>query len=120
MVFEDITGLAVKYLAYLFEGMSMVHPDKKMRMATIERLCRDMDMAKELDSQILIGYMRGRKTAGQTDEEYEDILTEMFFARQKELCGFWKNLIPCGFSTTEILITWPLKIMIFLRQSGYL
>lgn len=63
-------------LAYLFEGMSMVHPDSKIRMATIERLHRQLDLAKELDSQILIGYLRGRKSPGQTDEEFEDILTD--------------------------------------------
>ena len=63
-------------LAYLFEGMSMVHPDSKIRMATVERLYRQLDLAKELDSQILIGYLRGRKSPGQTDEEFEDILTD--------------------------------------------
>ncbi len=63
-------------LAYLFEGMSMVHPDKAMRTATVERLYRQLDLAKELDSQILIGYLRGRKSPGQTDEEFEDILTD--------------------------------------------
>ena len=63
-------------LAYLYEGMSMVHPDKKIRLATVERLHRQLDLAKELDSQILIGYLRGRKSPGQTDEEFEDILTD--------------------------------------------
>ena len=63
-------------LAYLFEGMSMVHPDKAMRAATVERLYRQLDLARELDSQILIGYLRGRKSPGQTDEEFEDILTD--------------------------------------------
>lgn len=63
-------------LAYLYEGMSMVHPDKKIRQATVERLWRQLDLAKELDSQILIGYLRGRKAEGQSDEEYEDILTD--------------------------------------------
>jgi sugar phosphate isomerase/epimerase len=63
-------------LAYIFEGLSMVHPDKKVRMATVERLFRQLDLAKELDSQILIGYLRGRKASGQTDEEFEDILTD--------------------------------------------
>ena len=63
-------------LAYLFEGMSMVHPDEKIRLATVERLWRQLDLAKELDSQILIGYLRGRKSPGQTDEEFEDVLTD--------------------------------------------
>ena len=63
-------------LAYIFEGMSMVHPDNKIRMATVERLKRQLDLAKELDSQILIGYLRGRKSPRQTDEEFEDILTD--------------------------------------------
>ena len=63
-------------LAYLFEGMSMVHPDEKIRLATVERLHRQLDLAKELDSQILIGYLRGRKSPGQTDQEFEDILTD--------------------------------------------
>ena len=63
-------------LAYLFEGMSMVHPDEKIRLATIERLHRQLDLARELDSQILIGFLRGRKAPGQSDAEFEDILTD--------------------------------------------
>lgn len=63
-------------LAYTLEGMSMTHPDKKMRAATVERLKRQLDLARELDSQILIGYLRGRKVPGQSDGEFEDILTE--------------------------------------------
>lgn len=66
-------------LAYTYEGMSMVHPDPLIRAATIERLKRQLDLAKELDSQILIGYIRGRKTPGQSDEEFEDILTESVY-----------------------------------------
>lgn len=66
-------------LAYLYEGMSMVHPDLAMRKATIERLKRQLDLARELDSQILIGYLRGRKAPGQSDQEYEDILTGSVF-----------------------------------------
>ena len=42
-------------LAYLYEGMSMTHPDKKVRMATVERLHRQLDLAKELNSQVLVG-----------------------------------------------------------------
>ncbi len=63
-------------LAYIFENMSMVHPDLKMRAATVERLKRHLDFAHELNSQILIGFMRGRKAPGQSDEQFEDILTE--------------------------------------------
>ncbi len=63
-------------LAYLYEGMSMTHPDKKVRMATVERLHRQLDLAKELDSQVLVGYLRGRKQPGMSDEEFEDILTD--------------------------------------------
>ncbi|SHJ20340.1 sugar phosphate isomerase/epimerase family protein [Lutispora thermophila] len=63
-------------LAYLFEGMSMTHPDKKIRAATVERLKRQLDLAKELDSQILVGFIRGRKQPDWTDEIFEEILTE--------------------------------------------
>lgn len=63
-------------LAYTYEGLSMVHPDPVMRAAAVERLKRQLDLAKELDSQILIGFLRGRKSPEQTDEEYEDILTD--------------------------------------------
>jgi len=63
-------------LACTMEGMSMVHEDPNIRMATIERLKRQLDLARELDSQILIGYLRGRKRPEQSDEEYEDILTD--------------------------------------------
>ena len=63
-------------LAYTLEGLSMTHPDPAVREATVERLKRQLDLVRELDSQILIGYMRGRKAPGQTDQEYEEILTE--------------------------------------------
>ena len=66
-------------LAYTYEGMSMVHPDKKIRHATVERLKRQLDLAKDLDSQILIGFLRGRKAPGQTDQEFEEILTESVY-----------------------------------------
>lgn len=63
-------------LAYTYEGMSMVHPDKKIRQATVERLQRQLDLAKELDSQILIGFLRGRKAPEDSEGKYEEILTE--------------------------------------------
>ncbi len=70
------TSAVTTGLAFLFEGMSMVHPDLSMRRATIERLKHQLDLARELDSQILIGYLRGRKAPNQSDQEYEDILTD--------------------------------------------
>ena len=63
-------------LAYTYEGMSMVHPDPAVRAATVERLKRQLDLAKALDSRILIGYLRGRKKPGQSDREFEEILTD--------------------------------------------
>ncbi len=63
-------------LAYTYEGMSMVHPDKKIRQATVERLKRQLDLARELDSQILIGFLRGRKAPEDSPAEYENILSE--------------------------------------------
>ncbi len=76
----DDHGIAVSAvttgLAYTLEGLSMTHPDRGMRKATVERLKRQLDLARELDSQILIGYLRGRKQPGQTEQEFEGILTE--------------------------------------------
>lgn len=63
-------------LAYIYEGLSMTHPDPHVRAKTVERLKRQLDLAKELDSQILVGFMRGRKAPGWSDEQYEDILTD--------------------------------------------
>lgn len=63
-------------LAYTMEGLSMTHPDAAVRRAAVERLKRQLDLARELDSQILIGYMRGRKAPGMSDAEYEKILTD--------------------------------------------
>ena len=63
-------------MAYTFEGLSLSHPDKKIRSQAVERMKRQLDLAKVLDSQILIGYMRGRKQPGQSDEDYEAILTD--------------------------------------------
>ena len=63
-------------MAYTFEGLSLSHTDKKIRAAAVERMKRQLDFARSLDSQILIGYMRGRKLPGMSDEEYEAILTD--------------------------------------------
>lgn len=63
-------------LAYLYEGMSMVHPDKGMRQKTVERLWRQLDLAAELKSQVLVGFLRGRKAPGQTDAEFLSILRD--------------------------------------------
>ncbi|BFK75806.1 5-keto-L-gluconate epimerase [Acidaminococcus intestini] len=63
-------------LAYTYEGLSMTHPDNNIRQSTIERLKKQLDLARELESQILIGFLRGRKQSNQTDEEYEEILTD--------------------------------------------
>ena len=63
-------------LAYTYEGMSMTHTNNKIRQATVERLKRQLDLARELDSQILIGFLRGRKAPGMSDVEFEDILTD--------------------------------------------
>ncbi|MBQ0025831.1 MAG: sugar phosphate isomerase/epimerase [Lachnospiraceae bacterium] len=62
-------------LAYLNEGMSMTHPDPVMRKATVERLKRQLDLAKELDSQILVGFIRGRQL-DRSAAEFESILTD--------------------------------------------
>ena len=62
-------------MAYTFEGLSLPHKDDKIRKASVERMKRQLDFARELESHILIGYMRGRKAPGQSDEEYESILT---------------------------------------------
>lgn len=63
-------------MAYTFEGLSLSHKDDNIRKAAVERMKRQLDFARELESQILIGYMRGRKAPGQSDEEYESILTD--------------------------------------------
>lgn len=63
-------------LAYLYEGMSMVHPDPVKRQATVERLWRQLDLAAELGSQVLVGFLRGRKAPGQSDEEFLAILRD--------------------------------------------
>ena len=62
-------------LAYLYEGLSMTHPDPKIRAATVERLKRQLDLARELDSQILVGFIRGRQL-DRSAAEFEALLTE--------------------------------------------
>jgi len=63
-------------LAYTYEGLSMTHPDPAIRAKTVIRLKRQLDLAAELDSRILIGYLRGRRQPGQSDEEFEAVLTD--------------------------------------------
>lgn len=62
-------------LAYLNEGMSMTHPDPVVRKATVERLKRQLDLAKDLDSSILVGFIRGRQL-DRSAKEFEAIMTE--------------------------------------------
>lgn len=63
-------------LAYTFEGLSMTDEDTTIRLRCVERLKRQLDLAKELDSQILLGFIRGRKKAGETEAHFEDKLTD--------------------------------------------
>jgi len=62
-------------LAYLYEGMSMTHPDPTIREKTVQRLKRQLDLAKELDTGILVGFLRGRQL-DRSAREYEAILSE--------------------------------------------
>jgi len=63
-------------LAYTFERLSMSDDDASVRKKTVERLKRQMDLAKCLDSQILIGIIRGRMKQGETKENFEEKLTD--------------------------------------------
>jgi len=62
-------------LAYLYEGLSMTHEDPVIRKATVERLKRQLDLAKELDSQILVGFIRGRQK-NRSAKEFEALMTD--------------------------------------------
>jgi len=63
-------------LAFSFEGLSMTSEGKEIRRKTVERLQRHADMCKDLNSRVLIGFIRGRKYAGESDKNYEDKLTD--------------------------------------------
>ena len=66
-------------LSYLFEGHNMSAKDSSVRAKTVERLKRQLDFARELDSQILIGFLRGRMEADDTAEQYESRLSESMY-----------------------------------------
>ena len=66
-------------LSYLFEGHSMSSKDKEVRVKTVERLKRQLDFARELDSQILIGFLRGRMESDDSAEEYEARLSDSMY-----------------------------------------
>src|SRR5690606_7460853 len=63
-------------LAYLFEGYSMSSDDKEVRKKTVERLKRHLDMSKYLNSQILLGFIRGRKKKDESEYEFEARLSD--------------------------------------------
>lgn len=62
-------------LAYLYENMSMTHPDPSIRAKTVDRLKRQLDLAKQLDTGILVGFLRGRQL-DRSAREYEEILSD--------------------------------------------
>lgn len=62
-------------LAYLYEGLNMADPDPVIRRKTVERLKRQLDLAKELDSAILVGFIRGRQ-GNRSAIEFEKCLRE--------------------------------------------
>ncbi len=66
-------------LSYLFEGHNMSSKDVSVRAKTVERLKHQLDFARELDSQILIGFLRGRMEPDDTAEQYEARLTESMY-----------------------------------------
>jgi sugar phosphate isomerase/epimerase len=63
-------------MSYTFDGHSMSSRDAAVRAKTVERLKRQLDFAKALDSQVLIGFLRGRRELGETDDEFEDLLSD--------------------------------------------
>ena len=66
-------------LSYLFEGHSMSAKEPEVRKKTVERLKHQLDFARELDSQILIGFLRGRMEEGERAEEFENRLSESMY-----------------------------------------
>ena len=66
-------------MSYTFDGHSMSSRDPQIRARTVERLKRQLDLAAELDSQILIGFLRGRMEAGETKEEFEGLLSDSMY-----------------------------------------
>ncbi|HQJ36332.1 MAG TPA: sugar phosphate isomerase/epimerase family protein [Clostridia bacterium] len=66
-------------LAYLFEGYSMSSDDKEVRKKTVERLKRHLDMSKYLNSQILLGFIRGRRKRDESEYEFEARLSESMY-----------------------------------------
>jgi len=63
-------------LAFTFEGMSMTDDDADARKKTVTRLKRQLDLAKVLDTKILLGIIRGRMKLGETKEDFEAKLTD--------------------------------------------
>lgn len=66
-------------MSYTFDGHSMSSRDAAVRAKTVERLKRQLDFAKALDSQILIGFLRGRREPGETAAEFEDLLSDSMY-----------------------------------------
>ena len=76
----DITASAVTTgMSYTFDGHSMSSRDPQVRAQTVERLKRQLDFAAELDSQILIGFLRGRMEPGESKEEFEELLSDSMY-----------------------------------------
>ena len=76
----DIAASAVTTgMSYTFDGHSMSSRDPQVRAQTVERLKRQLDFAAELDSQILIGFLRGRMEPGESKEEFEELLSDSMY-----------------------------------------
>ena len=76
----DIAASAVTTgMSYTFEGHSMSSRDPQVRAQTVERLKRQLDFAAELDSQILIGFLRGRMEPSESKEEFEELLSDSMY-----------------------------------------
>lgn len=66
-------------LSYLLDGHNMSSKDPAVRAVTVERLKRQLDFARELDSQILIGFLRGRMEKEETAQEHEALLSDSMY-----------------------------------------
>lgn len=66
-------------LSYTFDGHSLSARDAAVRAKTVERLKRQLDFAKVLDSQVLIGFLRGRMEPDDTAQEFENRLSESLY-----------------------------------------
>ncbi|MCK5462103.1 MAG: sugar phosphate isomerase/epimerase [Bacteroidales bacterium] len=90
---------------FLEEGLSFTDPEENIRQKAIERIKSHVRMAKALDTQVIIGLVRGKRTQGIDDEKVDAWCSEALIECAMEESSVNLVVEPINRYETDIINT---------------